>query len=694
MTNPEIDNQSNVSDVEVRQSSQMISSFDGIKLREEEGEVYVEGFIATTHPDRGPDGDCDGMIQTKEALQQMADAINSGKTNAGVGNPRAVGVGHDWIKQNNPDKKPVGMAVPGSAEVRPYEDADGNKDGHWGLWSKTHLNKTHPAFEETKYNVEHGYYPGFSIEWYDGETSKVSIGDKVYHVVKSVKDFIGYTFAEARKIANMASWGKVTYREVEASVSENVKMAEEEVTQESQPEQNVEVPEVKEEPKEVPQSEEAQEEKQPEEEKKEEPETREVSDIDVDKILNHPKFRESLDSVKVRSKVRVGDNEMEDIKIREIKDAGTDVAKLRTVLESSDMLDSLFADPQSYGQDLKTTFKIRCVGKGIEFKGGVKVRAILDSGSNTESTYGMAPVEFADAFQPGLIDTFNNQTTFFGFLRKVNHVGGKDVGWKIITNQDPNSNPTFYDFDDPTVQTTNSGKENINTPLVVARRAVRVADTMLRYTNANLGDLFMRELEVQMNKMMSDVNAALFAEQADGSDRPLGLEAVADSAGNGTIYGKSRTTANRLLPAAAGDTYNAVGGSLTEAVLRAGVTKLENAGVPLGQIAIVASPTSRDYLFNLLDGNRRFNTTEAAFGFNKQSVASYDGIPIVVDSDCNSDAIYIIDTMSDEIVIGMAPQIVSLAKTDASTKAYIEMHFAHVYKEPRKIHMLDTLSGP
>ena len=192
---------------------------------------------------------------------------------------------------------------------------------------------------------------------------------------------------------------------------------------------------------------------------------------------------------------------------------------------------------------------------------------------------------------------------------------------------------------------------------------------------------------------MKDINISLFTEVADGTgNSPLGLEAVADSAGNTTMYGLTRSTANRLAPDAAGDTYTAVGGSVTEALVRAKLDNLELEGTRQSDVAIIASPNSRSLLFNLLDGQRRFNTTEASFGFNRMTVPSYDGIPVIVDPDCNSDALYFIDTDADVIVVGMEPRLVSLAKVGAATEAYVQMDFAHVYKQPRRIGMLDTLA--
>ena len=89
-----------------------------ISIKEENGEFYSEGFIATTHPDRAGDEHCVGEILTKQALQQMAILINDGvASNDMLGNPRAVSDRHDWIKENDPNKPVAGMAVP-PAEVK------------------------------------------------------------------------------------------------------------------------------------------------------------------------------------------------------------------------------------------------------------------------------------------------------------------------------------------------------------------------------------------------------------------------------------------------------------------------------------------------------------------------------------------------------------------------------------------------
>lgn len=669
-----------------------------ISIKEEDGEFYSEGFVATTHPDRASDGEVDGEILSKTVIQQIVDFINSGvATIKSIGSTRTVSVNHDWVKEGDADKEPAGMSIP-PAEVK------STGDGHFGAFVKTHHNQKHPDYEDISYKVKHGYFPGYSIEYIPGMTEKISVGDKVFRLVKTLENFVGYAFASARKIANpsalITGYG---YKEIEeiisVSESKEVNKMKEKV---KESEEKAEEPEEKEESKE---SEEKSEEEKSEESEEEEPEQKTVKpQVDVKAVLKEirgsPEYKEALKAVKVESKVvKTGTEEQVDIRIKEMNDAleKNDIASFneRAVqyIDDNDLFNKTLAGSNKV--DLKSSLKVKVVGKGLKIIGGIQTKGTLDTASNA-SDYTQAPVEFADLFAPGIIDTFNNQTNFWGFLNKEQHLGGIHYQWKMVVNKDPDSNATFVDRDDTSVLKNFADKKNYQTPLKVARRGISVTDFTLRYSARSLGDLFQLEVDLQMKEMMNDVDKALFAEVADGTGNdPLGLEAVADAAGNTTLYGLTRSTANRLSPATATDTYEAIGGSIVEATLRLKLGILEAEGCNKSDLVIVTHPKVRDYLLNLQDTNRRFITTEAKFGFDIVSqVAQFDGHPIITDHNCNSDALYIIDKTQDVIVIGMEPKLISLAKVGAATEAYVEMHFAHVYKQPRRINMMDTLSGP
>lgn len=675
-----------------------------ISIREEGEEFYSEGFIATTHPDRAEEDGYNSTMLSKKAIQQICDYINDRvATTKGVGSTRAVSYRHDWVKEQDPEMLPAGMALP-PAEVRQTDD------GHWGVWAKVHHNKAHEKYEDIIYGVQHGYIPGYSVEFVEGDVSGVSVGGNKVKLIDSIDNFVGFAFADARMIANPAAViQNFGYREIiKHGESEEVNKMEEEKPEEK-PEKEEETPE--EEKEEAPKEEEKEEEPKEEVSQKEvKLNTKEIASIVSETV------KSELSKVPVKSKVvKTKEVDYSSIITKELNSAienENQALKWREVVEKHDLINKALESPSSYGDFKNRTcalqnkgegLKVRCVGKGLRLYGDVKVRATLDTNENA-STYTQAPVEFADLFAPGIIDTFNNQTNLFGFLKKEQHPGGIMYQWKMICNRDEDSQATFYDRDDATVRKTFTDKNNYQTPIKVARRGVSVTDFTLRYSSSSLGDLMQLEIDQQMRHMMKTTNQALFAEVADGTgNAPLGLEAVADHTGNTTIYGFTRSAANRLrYTTALTEVFVSQGGALTEAALRVGITQLEKEGTEKGNIAIVTSPGGRDFLFNLLDGERRFNNTDAMFGFNRMQVPSYDGIPIIVDVDCTSTVVdanpsyacyYFIDTDADVIVMAMEPRVVSLAKVSAATEAYIEMHFAHVYKQPRRIHCLDDVQS-
>ena len=691
------------------QTETKTSTFN-ITLKEKDGEFYSRGYIATTHPDRALDSSINvvGDILSKNVLNQIADYINNGIASIkGIGSTRTVSLQHDWVKEQNPDLEPAGMALP-PVTVKQLDD------GHFGVEAETHHNKSHPKFDDILYKVKHGYFPGYSIEYEPGDYSIVEHEGQRFRFLKTINNFVGYAFASARKIANphalLTGFG---YKEIEQIVKED-SMMEEEIKkeepsqvnpQEQEPVKSDEVTTEEISNDSVPSDDGEVVEPQPE------PESKEVK-LDVketeikEAIANY--IKSALDNEPVKSKVlktKEGDT-MEGITIKELNTALKEGAdSFEAVVSGNDLINKgLSSMKEGVKYDFNTSLKIKVAGKGLKIVGGfkeVQVKAPpLDSATNT-SSYTQQPVEFADLFLPGLIDTFNNRTDYHGFLRKENHIGGTVHQWKMITNRDPESNDTFVDFDDVSVKKNYSSKENYQTPIKIARRGVSVADTTLRYSSASLGDLFQREVEIQMNEMMVDVERGLFAEKADGDGNgPLGLEAVADSTGNATLYGKSRTTANRLKTASLTGTLVTVSGVLTEDALRNGFDLLETEGSRKEDLAIITNPLGRSRLFNLLDGQRRFPDVEATFGFNRMMVPSHDGVPIIISPFCTSTVhtadnaktcYYIIDTNAAKIVVAMAPQLISLAKVGAGTEAYLEYHFAHVYEQPRRIHMLDDV---
>jgi len=439
------------------------------------------------------------------------------------------------------------------------------------------------------------------------------------------------------------------------------------------------------------------EEKPEEKEQPEEKESKEVKKFSVKDTLESKEFKEAVENeVEVKMKSMKEDREKKnsgmslavkemDKALKEGKILEFNEARRMYFKENSDIPKKL----RTTGIPLETTLNVKCDGTKLKIVGGLQTKDVLDTSTNTTS-YTESPVEFADVFMPGIIDTFNNQTNLFGRLPKKDHIeGGYYYGWRITTSQ---SSSLAVDPDSTNVDKEPVNKLKLRTDIKEYRIGVSVSDYTLHHSRAAIGDLFQIEVDKKMKDLMKDINGDLFTEQvpADGN-KILGLEAVADSAGNTSIYGISRSSSNRLAPDSAGDTYDSVSGSLTTALLRKAIRKVEEEGADRGNLRIVTNPTRRDDLLELMDDNQRFSGVKANFGFDPSAIR-YDGIPIIVDSDCTTDSLFVVDFESEYIVISRPPQLVGLAKVGAAKEAYVSTYLAHVYEQPRRIYMLNDLT--
>ncbi len=664
----------------------------GFDLKEEDDSTVITGLIATTHPDKV------GDILSEQSIQQIVDYINDTEKVGGErGAYRSVSLFHDWIKEGDPTLDEVAFLKPTARKVQ-------LPDGHYGVEVDAELNKFYKGkmtMEEIKYRIENGQIAGFSIEYDtdDNHSKTLNYDGKEYTFIESLTEFGGTGFARARMIANPNS---VIYKEIinELKKKEESKMSEEEKVDDA-PEQN---PEAVEENK-APESQEGSKPAEDEEQKKE-PESKEVEmKINFKELVAQVK-EQALKEVGVESKIvkqtKESEKKMEakeiPLSIKEmneslkLRDGKIDILRFKEAVstyfaENPELDLKLKEQYTSIGIPLRPTLRTKCVGNKLVIQGKLQMKATTDTTTNA-GAYTETSVEFADLFIPGLIETFNNQANLFGALPKRDHLMGSNYyGWRIKTDQ---ADSLAVDPDDPAVVKNPVDKLKLHTEIKEYRVGVSVSDYTLHHARASMGDLLMLEAEARMGDLMRNINNDLFAEVVDtAGNAVLGLEAVADSAGNTSIYGKTRSTANRLAPAAAGNTYTGVGGALTTAYLRAAITYVENEGAIRSNMRIVTAPEIRDDLFELEDGNQNYFNVPT-FGFDGQ--ISYDGIKVIIDSSCNSDDLYVVDFESEYIVISKGPQLVGLAKVGAAEEAYITVYLAHVYEQPRRIHMLQGLS--
>ena len=684
------------------------------RLEKKEGSEYTyTALAATTHPDRV------GDILSENAINQIVHYVNDSNTTGGnEGAYRSVSLYHDWVIEKNPALDEVAFIKPGSAKV---VDLD---KGHKGVEVDIELNKYYNGKftpEEIKYRIDNGAISGLSIEYDTNEDScrTVNYNGEDYRYIEEFSDFGGVGLARARMIANPHA---VFYKEIvdkvkELENKEDVKMAD---VKEDKPVVQEEVKKPVEEVKEKEVKEEEIEEEGDATEPEPEPEVKEKQ-ISVKEIVESKEFQDALKGAQPEKKViketkEVKQMQGQSLHVKEMLDACKPTLQVKEADHKGGYSQRMTMDTMAfkeaarkiystkeYDESLKeafmghgvilrpTSFSVKCVGNKLQIVGGMQTKDTLDTTGNT-TAFTQSPVEFSDIYVPGIIDTFNNRTDLFDALTKENHImGTPNYQWRISASQ---KSSLAVDVDDPTITKSFMDKVKLQTPIKEYRNGVSVTDFMIAHTKAAIGDLFMIEVEKAAMDLRKDINKDLYDEVADGTgDELLGLEAVADSTGNTTLYGLTRSTANRLSADALADTYVDVSGALTTAAVRNGITKVTVDGAERGNLLIACGPYIRDALFELLDGQQQL-FVNPDFGFS--GAIRFDGVPVLVDSDCPSVAsqrqLYVIDRDSDVIVFSVPPQLKGLAKVSAAEEAYVMTNLAHVYKRPRRIHMLDNLT--
>jgi hypothetical protein len=694
----------------VRPNKDLSQMSEAAEEEAESGEKVYTALVATTHPDR------EGDMLSVEAIKQIVEYINKdsvGSIKSG-GSYRSISLFHDWINEGDATLDEVAFVLPGSARTVTLSD------GHYGCEVDFKINKYYRGEytpEEISYRIENGNIAGLSIEYKvsDEDIVQVTGNDgSIYNFVKRIKDYAGQALARARLIANPAA---VIYKEIETKVKNSDKsqadqaigkegqdkMGEEDkpenteadVTQ-SELEETLETENTEENvTKEIEGDDNEEEQENNSEEESIEQKQIKKDDIKVKEILESKEFKQAIEEIKLQNKVinQKEEDKMDvtQLKIKEMNEClkGKDQDILSFKEHASDLLstkeaENAFLNGVRFG---KPTLKVKTDGTKLRVVGDIKTKDTLDTSSNTEGTYGMNIVEFNDVFVPGLIETFNQRTDTFDILQKKDNLAGtNNYGWRITTDQETDF---AVDPDDPTVTKVVSGKEKLQTNMKVYRKGVSVTDYMREFSRAAIGDLLQLEANKQMADMRKALNRDLFTAQTDSGNKILGYPAVADAATYTTLYGKSRTTANRLKRGTAANSYEDISGPLTTARLREALSDMEIDGAMRGDLIIVCAPAIRDDIFELQDGQQQL-FEKPAFGF--EGAIRFDGVPVLPDSDVASDSLFVIDRASSYIVIGKPPQMTGLAKVGAAEEAYVETYLAHVYEQPRRIVWLDGLS--
>lgn len=692
-----------------------LSAKPSISVKEADNKTVYTFYAATTVPDRVADEGVDGEILTKQYLEKASKLINDTSTMGGkFGAYRTVGLFHDRIYYGDQTMEEAGYLLPNSRVVPMKEHP-----GHYALEVDVEVNDMyvpsdkHPDYtpEKIKYKIDKGAV-GLSIEYTPSEKEYhiAHIDNGTYRVVDDFAELGGFSFARANVIGNPTA---VAIKESISYIEEN-KMAEQELKLKEQVDKlQAEVKEfeaVKAKLKEAEQKgadgEVAVKELQT---KLKEMEASAIPAAQVKEIL-----AKSFESIAIPNKVAHNEGNAMKTSVKEIQraidanDWNLHAATTEVFLkENEDALMKSLRDGIKI-EDFQT-LQVKCVGSGFKVVPTVKTKDVLTSSDMAEGTYYQTNAMFADRYVAQITETFLMDDTLLKAMPKEQHVAGNDqYQWRIWTEFFSGSTETAA-VNPETLSVTRNVKdfEKMQTPIKEYRWGVEVSDFTQYHSRQSVGDLIGIQVDRAAKIVTQSMAADIFKENADGdSYQFLGLEAVADTTGNTTLYGKTRSTANRLTTGTLADTYVTTSEGITTTVIRAGYEKVLSRGSSLGNIAIVTHPTQVRRLFDTQDNTAAtYNSiiqspvtmagAPASFGFNRAMIPYVDGIPVIRDYNCQNDAFYVIDMSLERgfvLVVSKPLGMRGLAKVGTSESAYVNFYGAAVYKSPINIFLHDSLT--
>jgi len=665
------------------------------------------GFIATTHLDSGFYNEDRGVYIrdkiAKETLNKWANEINAG-------NPKSnkVSVNH------NRKSHVAGVGIKGTAEVVSL------KDGEFGLYVDTLIDKTEENFDDTEYRVEKGLLDSYSIEfvtqdyitgdYIDGAVHESSDNGGIVRTLLPNTSLEGWTLASQpmNEHAIMIKEIKLEQKNEEQTIPvddsklylknkvEVPQMAEEETAPIVEPVVEPTAPVVEEQKtKELP-IEDKELLQWAKEKKATEAKEKEFKSIH-DSILSEVK--ESMKDIKVENKVQINKDdkieskEMKSFKACFTKDSNLDVKEqfrragdfaTSLGLISNDGVKASSSITEVKGLSGKFAFETKTSGCKVSIE---KKGLGIDTNVQEDADYYQNAAELSDVYDPVIYNALNEKTVTYNLLAKDDYSmhGGGDVQFRQKTV----ANTTAAAYTGNAVVLGNTGRQKLQTKFKKYAVGVEVDGDMIAAARGGpISNVFGQEVMDATESLLSVINVALFAEVGlETASGVIGFEFIADNSGNGTMYGLTRSTANKLSPDANGDTYiDGASVDITLAKLRAAKRQPIEEGAELGNLVFITSPIQGDKFRGIYDALQRTVPTSSRFGFEGRP--EFDGIPIFEDKDCTDDNWFLIDLNSHRIGMWVPPTLEMLGKDSDAQKGFIKTYFCTYNRLVRALVMI------
>jgi len=656
------------------------------------GEFYTKGYIATTHIDEI--GDKIG----KGTLEKWSEEINSNSLRA-----TPVDYEHDFIKTGK-DEHEMLRARGVSSSVKDYGD------GEWGLFVETHHNKSHPNFDQDKYQIENGFLAGYSIEYNtkDNETCHFEFDQATGKQVRNIgpdTDLHGWALT-ARPLNDMA----IIDGYDEKSKKGDVKLVEIKKQEVDKMVEEKDKPKEKESKKEEPKKEESKEEdkeskeeskkEEPKEEPKKKPKEEEKSmDIkDIAKgVVESKSFKDAFEKLEAKNKVGVNEGDSMTIEMKSY-------VKAMETIEAGVGLQ--FKAAGQYADSLGLTQKYIVEGKSgkmVEARkyknfqiNGRKLEAKalgITTNQNTDTDYLLSAAELADVFDPVIYNALNEVASTWGILAKEDYSnkGNNQVQFTLKTA----ANQTAGAYLGNAVTTGQTTRQKYMTKFKKYQVGIAVDGDMIAAARGGpIGDVFAQEVQDATESLMSVMNIALYAEVgAESAAGVIGFEYITDAAGNTSLYNVTRTAANKLQADATTDNYiNGGAVDVLLATLRQAIRHCTKDGSNKNDLVFFCDPVQADKIKGIFDAIVQLPMAPQNTRFGFETQLFIDGVPVFEDKDCNDDDIFLVDTSSHRIAIWVPPTLEMLGKNSDSEQGFVKTYWCTFNRAPRRMVQIYNLA--
>ena len=326
-------------------------------------------------------------------------------------------------------------------------------------------------------------------------------------------------------------------------------------------------------------------------------------------------------------------------------------------------------------------------GTNLEFKG-----LSITTNQNADTDYLQSSAELQDVYDPVIYNALNQQTLTWNLLAKddFSKKGNNQVQFTLKTAA--NVSASFYTGN--SVATDNVTRLKYQTKFKKLQVGVSVDGDMIAAARGGpVSDVFAQEVMDSAMDMLAVLNVALFAEVGlETASAVIGFEYITDSAGNTSLYNLTRSSANKLAPASAGDTYIDQGSVVVSMTnLRAAIRQAVAENANKRNLVFITAPTQGDMLRGKFDDTRRALTSrDTDFGFSTDLFV--DGIPVFEDKDCNTDDWFLVDLETHRVAIWIPPTIEKLGKNADSEDAFIKTYLATYNRAPRRMVQIHSCS--